>query len=83
MLKIPRVTMETIGEINKKAAVEKVKGAAVLEIMEEFALEQPALVSLLGAFNPPLPPLYAAGLIWKAIKMECENSELQSFMDVK
>lgn len=83
MLKLPKVSHETITGLNKKASEEKHKGAMMEEVMGEFVSEQPALVSLLSALTTPFPPMYVACLVWKALKIECENSVLESFMDVK
>jgi len=83
MLKIPKVTFETVNEMSMKAGKDK---KAMEKVLEEFTSQQPALVSMLSVLSnlaTQLAPIYSAALIWKAIKTECENSELQSFMDTK
>ena len=84
MLKIPKVSFETIDELSREMEGDKQKvKKALQDMMEEFASEQPALLSLISSASVPMLPIYAACIAWKVIKIECENSELESFMDVK
>lgn len=83
MLKIPKVSFETVNEMGTKASKDS-KG--MQKILEEFTSQQPALVAMLSVLSnsvPVLAPVYVASLVWKAIKTECENSVLESFMDDK
>ncbi len=83
MLKIPEVKDETLNQISR-GAEDKQKALQMMNaIMNEFIAEQPAIVRMIGAIATPISPMYAACVTWKAIKEECANSELQSWMDVK
>ena len=87
MLKIPKVTIETMQKISeiwgRKEDEEKEKYTQRLQsLLEEFASEQPALLSMISQMGE-ISTMTVAMTIYKVIKTECENSELQSFMDVK
>ncbi len=83
MLKIPEVTNETINEMSRGAEDKQEASRMMQTLMTQFSLEQPALVNMISAVATPMSPMYVACLTWKAIKMECANSELQSWMDIK
>lgn len=90
MLKLPKVTMETMEKISN--AVQKKENEEQEEVtqrmqdwLEEFASEQPALMTMISRLGELKgePNVSIAMVVYKIIKTECENSELKSFMDVK
>lgn len=87
MLKLPKVAFRTIEGI-MQAYEKKKKPEQIVEsvhsLIEEFASEQPALMALVAQFPDTGQAGYlaTAAVVWKALKAQCECSELQSFMDV-
>lgn len=89
MLKLPKVTFRTMDNITKPLlgkTGEDIRFEEVMQkLVEEFASEQPALMTAISQFKDlgEFGHISTAVLIWKAIKTECECSELQSFLDVE
>ena len=87
MLKIPRVSYETMDYVCRKVGFDEENREQlrknVEKMVEEFASEQASLMSIVANFDNMGKSGYigVAAVVWKAIKTECENSELNSWMD--
>ena len=85
MLKIPKVTIETMQKITEAWGRKEDEGKEkyvqrLQSLLEEFASEQPALLSMISQMGE-IPTMTVAMTVYKIIKTECENSTLQSFLD--